>query len=214
MQIPEMYGEDERLCGISKQMNVLAQLICSRARAEIFRVLFGVRGGEVHLREIHRQTGFSVGTVRQDIGKLVELGVVTRREDGNRVYFSANTRHPLYPELRQLVLKTSGLTDVLRGALDVEGIRCAFVFGSMAAGTAGAESDIDLMIVGEIGLRKVSSLLSGVGTKLGREINPHVLSPAVFARRVREREHLVTSILALPILFIVGTPDELEAMGG
>ena len=120
--------------GIIEQMSLLAQLICSRARAEILRVLFGLRSGEVHLREIQRQTGFAVGTVRQDVEKLVKLGLVTRRKDGNRVYYAANEVHPLAGDIRQLVLKTVGLADVLAESLSDEGIRCALVFGSVAAG--------------------------------------------------------------------------------
>jgi predicted nucleotidyltransferase/DNA-binding HxlR family transcriptional regulator len=195
-------------------MNALAQLVCSRVRAEIFRVLFGLRGGELHLREIQRQTGFAVGTVRQDIEKLVKLGLVTRRQDGNRVCFAANEKHPLCQDIRQLVLKTVGLADALGAALKVDGIRCAFVFGSVASGTAGAESDVDLMVIGNIGLRKVSALLSGLGSRLGREINPQVLTPEAFAKRAREKEHLVTSILTSPKIFVAGTNDELEAVGG
>ncbi len=168
-------------------MNVLAQLVCSRVREAIFRVLFGLRNGELHLREIQRQTGFALATVRQDIGKLVKLGLVTRRQDGNRVCYTANQRHPLHAEIRQIVLKTSGLADVLAAALSSDGIRCAFVFGSMAAGTPNPESDIDLMVIGNIGLRKVCALLTGVGDRLGREINPHVLSFAEFHKRMRTR---------------------------
>jgi predicted transcriptional regulator len=95
--------------GKSERMNTLAQLICSRIRAEIFRVLFGPGAEELHLREIQRRSGFAVGTVRQDIEKLVNLGVVMRRKDGNRVYYAANRHHPLYDEIRRMVLKTIGL---------------------------------------------------------------------------------------------------------
>jgi len=200
--------------GISKHMNILAQLICSRVRAEIFRVLFGLQGGEVHLREIHRQAGFAIGTVRQDIEKLVKLGLVNRRRNGNRVYYSANEKHPIHSEIRLLVLKTAGLADALGSALKADNIRFAFVFGSMASGMAAAESDIDLMVVGEIGLRKVSSLLSGVGNKLGREINPHVLSSGEFSRRIHQKDHFLTSVLASPKLFVVGSEHDLATMGG
>lgn len=201
-----MYGKSER-------MNTLAQLICSRVRAEIFRILFGPGAGEVHLREIQRQSGFAIGTVRQDIEKLVMLGLVIRRKDGNRVYYTADENHPLYNEIHRLVLKTVGLADILAELLRTEGIRCAFVFGSMASGTAGAKSDIDLMVIGEIGLRNVSSLLSGAGNQLGREVNPHVMSPAEFKKRVREQDHFLTSVLASPRIFIVGTEHDLETMG-
>lgn len=193
-------------------MNLLAQLVCSRVRAEIFRILFGLRRGTMHLREIQRQTGFALGTVRQDIEKLVKLAVVTRRKDGNRVYYAANSKHPLTADIRQLVLKTAGLVDVLGPALTDGKIRCAFVFGSVAAGIADAESDIDLMVIGDSGLRKVSTLLSGTGEQLGREINPVVLAPAEFKRRIREKDHLVSSIMKAAKLFVVGSENDLEAM--
>ncbi len=193
-------------------MNLLAQLFCSRTRAAIIEVLFGLRGGEVHLRELQRRTGFAVGTVRQDVEKLVRSSLVTRRKDGNRVYYSASAGHPLADDLRQIVLKTAGLTDVLADALDNEAIRCALVFGSVAAGTAGAESDIDLLVIGDIGLRKVTELLAGVGDRLGREINSHVLSPAEFASRVASKEHFVTSVMRSKKIFVKGSQRELGAM--
>jgi predicted nucleotidyltransferase len=207
-----MYGHAIRSYGIIEQMNLLAQLICSRARAEIFRVLFGLHRGEVHLREIQRRTGFALGTVRQDVEKLAKVGLLTRRKDSNRVYYAANETHPLVNDIRQLVLKTVGLTDVLAESLADDRIRCALVFGSVAAGTAGAESDVDLLVVGDIGLRKLSELLAGVGDQLGREINPCVLSPAEFAKRVRAKEHFVTSVMGSAKVFVKGSQRELGAM--
>lgn len=198
--------------GISEHMNILAQVVCSRVRAEVFRVLFGLHGGELHLREIHRQTGFAIGTVRQDVEKLVKIGLVSRRKDGNRVYYSANGSHPLAREIHQMVLKTVGLADVLGAALKAENVRCAFVFGSVASGTAGAESDIDLMLIGEIGLRRVSALLSGMGNRLGREINPHVLSASEFSKRINAKDHFLMSVIASPKIFLVGSEHELETM--
>ena len=107
-----MYGYTERVCGISEHVkNLLAQLVCSRVRAEVFRLLFGISKSPLHLREIQRQAGLSIGTIRPDVEKLAQLGILTRRKDGNRVYFAANEAHPLYPDIRGLVLKTTGLAD-------------------------------------------------------------------------------------------------------
>lgn len=208
----KLYCQTARSYGITERMNVLAQLVCSGVRAGIFRVLFGLQSGELHLREIQRQTGFAIGTVRQDLEKLVKLGLVTRRQDGNRVYYTANRCHPVHAEIRQMVLKTVGLADVLTAALKTNSIRCAFVYGSVAAGTTQPESDVDLMVIGNIGLRKVCALLSGVGDRLGREINPHVLSPEEFDQRMREEDHFLTSVLASPKIFIVGSEHDLETM--
>src|SRR5689334_6329301 len=112
-------------------MNTLAELLSSRVKAETLRLLFGVIPQELHVREIERQSGLADATVRQELRRLSRLGIVESRPDGNRTYYRANTRHPLYPDLHNLVLKTSGLVEVLREALDSSEIQMAFVFGSI-----------------------------------------------------------------------------------
>lgn len=52
-------------------MSILAQILSSRVKAEIFRLLFGLSGKELHLRELERQSGLAVGTVRQELQRLV-----------------------------------------------------------------------------------------------------------------------------------------------
>lgn len=137
-------------------MGLLAEILSSNIRAEIFRNLFGIEKQSLHLREIERRTGFAVGTVQQEIKKLQRLDIITRIKDGNRINYKANTNHPLYPEIRNLVLKTSGLADVLKTALSTEAkIKIAFVFGSFARKEEKAASDVDLMVIGDIGLRKL-----------------------------------------------------------
>lgn len=195
-------------------MNTLAKLFCSKVRAEIVRLLFGLSAEQLHLREIQRKAGLAMGTIQRDIAQLVKMGLIVRRTDGNRVYFTANRAHPLTPDLRRLVLKTCGLADALRQALGSQGIRCAFVFGSVAAGSEHAESDVDLMIIGEVGLREISRRLSGVSDLVGREINPHVLSPGEFAKRRKANEHFVSSVMESPRIWVKGSDDDVEAMGG
>ena len=209
----ELSGITAQLRGINTHMNTLADLLSSRVKAEMFRLLFGTVDQELHVREIERRSGLADATVRQELKRLTRLGVVELRRDGNRTYYHANTEHPLFPDIRNLVLKTSGLSDVLREALAPSEVRLAFVFGSLARGKGRAESDIDLMVIGTIGLRQLGKLLSGVGAKLGREINPHVLTPEEFAKRRKTREHFITTVLGEPRLFVIGNEDELKAMG-
>ncbi|MBU3932852.1 MAG: winged helix-turn-helix domain-containing protein, partial [Proteobacteria bacterium] len=79
-------------------MGILAELLSSKIRAEIFRILFGVaQDTELHVREIERRTGFAIGTVQTELKKLQRLDIISRVKDGNRVYYRANTAHPLYP---------------------------------------------------------------------------------------------------------------------
>ena len=93
-------------------MNSLAELLSSRVKAEVFRLLFGTAERELHVREIERRSGLADAPVRQELKRLSRLGVVEPRRDGNRTYYHANTEHPLYPNIRNMVLKTSGLVDI------------------------------------------------------------------------------------------------------
>jgi predicted nucleotidyltransferase len=194
-------------------MDSLIELLSSRVKAEIFRLLFTIEGRELHVREIGRQAALNDATVRQELKRLTRIGVVRARKDGNRLYYRANNEHPLYPDIRNMVLKTSGLVDALRAALEDRGIVLAFVFGSLASGTEKAQSDVDLMVIGNVSLRQLGRLLSGVATRLGREINPHVMTTQEVARRRKARDHFLTSVLSAPRLFVIGNEDELEAMG-
>ena len=195
-------------------MDTLTKLLSSRVKAEILRLLFGLQARELHVRELARQAGLNDATVRQELRRLGGLGLVAARRDGNRTYYRAVTDHPLYGDLRNMVLKTSGLADVLRRALTAPSIRVAFVFGSLAAGKEKAGSDVDLMVVGKPGLRQLAGALSGLQDRIGREINSHALSAEEFARRRAAKDHFLTQVLDSDKLFIVGDEHELERLGG
>ena len=194
-------------------METLTELLSSRVKAETLRLLFGPGAGELHVREIARRAGLNEATVRQELKRLMGLGLLAYRRDGNRSFYRANTEHPLYPDIRSLVLKTSGLVDVLHEALVSPEIRVAFVFGSLADGTEKPGSDVDLMVIGEPTLRQVTKMLSGVSSRLGREVNPHVFRPQEFARRMKSRDRFLTAVRGGSKLFIVGSAHELEAVG-
>jgi predicted nucleotidyltransferase len=194
-------------------MSTLSGILSSRVRAEIFRLLFGLNEKELHMREMERQAALSLGTIRQDLQKLVKLDLVKARRDGNRLYYRANTDHPLFLEIRNLVLKTAGLVEVIKSALDREGIEVAFIFGSLARSKERAESDVDLMVIGPIGLRSLSSRLAGVSEQIGREINPHALSIEEFRRRKQNGNHFLSNVIESPKLFIIGSENDLETMG-
>ena len=194
-------------------MNALAQILSSRVRAELFRIMFGITKAELHVRELARRSGLHEATVRQELRKLKGLDLVFERRDGNRVYYRANTHHPLYVDIHQIVIKTIGLVDIFRPKLSHKDIHIAFIFGSITTGKEKSHSDIDLMVIGKIGLRKLISLLSGLSEQVGREINPHVMTESEYSKRVKSKDHFATHVLDGPKLFIVGTENDLETMG-
>lgn len=167
------------------------------------------------MRELARQAGCAIGTMQTELAKLHSLDLVVPRKDGNRTYFRANLEHPLYLDIHSLVLKTVGLVEILRQALEKNSdIQFAFVFGSIARQEETAVSDIDLMVIGRLGLRDLTGLLAGVSEKLGRDINPHVMSLEDFRTRTAVGDHFINQITASHKIFIIGDQDELTAMGG
>lgn len=174
------------------------------ARRAILTRTFLDPAGEFHLRELVRLTGFAPRTVHQQVEKLVSADLLSERRDGNRRYLRANERHPLFHPIREIVLKTDGLANVLREALGTEAIDFAFVFGSMVSGAATSWSDVDLLIVGGLGLREAVRRLAPAQDRLGREVNPVVWSRGEFERRGAERDHFLMRVLDGPRIELVG----------
>ena len=193
-------------------MDDLTTLIGSKTRAEIFRLLFQRAGTELYLRELHRRSGVSIRPVQQELSKLAQIGLVKLRNDGNRIYYRANTEHPLFPEIRGIVEKTSGVSALLETALAGPGIEMAFIFGSVGAGNARPDSDLDLFVVGDIGLRALVKRLGGMSERAGRVINSHVMSKDEFSRKAKKKDHFISSLLGAQKAFVIGTEDELRRL--
>ena len=200
-----------------KDRNLLAKILSSKVRAELFRLLFDSHAPELHMREIERQSHLAIGTIQQDLKKLAALDLISSHRDGNRLYYRANLDHPLFQDIKNLVVKTTGAVPLLTEALHSEEITnddvlAAFIFGSVARNEERAESDIDLMVIGNIGLRKISHLLSTLSNKLGREINPHVLTLQTFTKKLAHHDHFLTQVMDTKKIFIRGNENELKAM--
>ena len=195
-------------------MTILTKILSSKVRAELFRILFDVQVKELHMRELEREVGCTIGPIQTELKKLRELELVLSRRSGNRLYFRPNPAHPLYVDICSMVLKTTGLAAHLKVLFESrDDIVFALIFGSIASDRQQATSDLDLMIVGDISLRSLSGLLSELRRELGREINPHVLKVAEFTERRINGEHFITSVLGASKIFVKGSEDDFAKLG-
>lgn len=130
---------------------------------------------------------------------------------GNQVLYSANRDCPIFEELASIFRKTSGVTDVLAGALasSSDRIIAAFVFGSMASGKETAGSDVDLLVIGDVGFTEIAKAVYSAQEVLGREINPKVYSKEEWKQMLNEKTAFIKEVLGKPKLFIAGSEDEL-----
>ncbi|NCT68324.1 MAG: nucleotidyltransferase domain-containing protein [Rhodanobacteraceae bacterium] len=194
----------------------LIDLLFPVARQRVLAQLLLAPEASFHLRELARQTGSHAGTLGRELDKLVEAGLVLRSEQGNQVRYQANVQCPLFPELAGMFRKTHGMVPLLREALaPLAGqVRVALVFGSMARGTQTAGSDVDLLVVGEVGFGELVQALYPVQQMLGREINPVLYAPAEFRRRAGDGEAFVRQFLDQPSIFLKGNRDDLAELAG
>lgn len=209
-----MTGISERLTAYSEQMPSVLTSLFPQARAELLRLLFAGAGARLHMREITRQSGLTLATVQAELKKMTASGLLLQERDGNRLYYMADTAHPIFPELRSLVEKTTGLGEVLRESLEsLTGIDLAFVFGSVAAQKDKAGSDVDVMVIGSASLRSLAPKLRRASELLHREINPHVMSAAEWRRRLLNEDAFVQRVSKEPKIWLKGGADELGKLG-
>lgn len=182
-----------------------------RTRQALLALLYS-RADEEHLQEsLIQLAGLGRGTVQRELDFLTRAGVVKRTVRGRQVYFQANGQSPIYAELRGLVVKTSGVADVLRGALaPLSGrIAVAFIYGSVAKGAERRGSDVDVMVIGDVSFTEASEALGKVQKVIGREVNPSVYDPVDFGNKLNAKHHFLRTVVSAEKIFLIGDEREL-----
>ena len=190
----------------------VADALFSGLQQRLLAVLFGQPDRSFYGNELLRHTGTGRGALQRELEKLVSADLVTVTPIGNQKHYQANAAAPIFAELRGIVMKTLGLADVLRTALNAvaDRIELAFVFGSVAKGTDTATSDIDLMVVTEtLSYADLFEGLAAAEQVLGRKVNPMLYTPAALAEKVRTENSFVLRVLSQPKIFLIGTEDVL-----
>jgi predicted nucleotidyltransferase len=192
----------------------IATGLLGKVRAAVLALLFAHPDEAYYLRQVVRETGLGHGAVQRELPRLVKLGLVTRDKRGREVFYQANQRSPLFPELRGLIIKTAGVAEALREALvGVDGIQLAFVFGSLAKGTFDSRSDADVMIVGNASFGDISAALMAAESRLHREVTPTVYTAEEFRQKLAEGHPFLARVLSEPKIMLVGDEDDLERLG-
>ena len=189
----------------------LVELLFGAYRRRILGLLLLHPEESFYVREIMRLAGVPSGSLHRELTALAAAGLLTRSVSGSQVRYQADRSCPLFGELAAIFRKTTGLGDVLREALEPlgDGVRTAFVFGSVAQGKERGSSDVDLMVLGSVRFERLVEALMPVGERLRREINPVVMTPQEFRTQLKARDRFVSRVAREPKLFIQGDAGEL-----
>ncbi len=194
-------------------VDALTSLLTSEARARVLTALYGQPGRAYYQQELAREAAVPLVAVQRELRRLVPAGFVRVSEVGGRRLYQADPDCSVFGELQAIVLKLRGVASRIRQALAEEkDVRSAWIFGSFAAGTAGASSDIDLMVVGTPEGRRLRTALGRVERTLRRTINEHIVTPQEWSARLRKGDGFLRQVRRGPKLWIVGGESGLRQL--
>ncbi len=186
----------DRLFGSKTRVTLLSRLLMNADRT-------------FYIRQLAKDTNIPYSMLYKEEKNLAALGIVNEEKKGKVTLVSANKKLPYFAELKGLVIKTAGLASLVGNALSkLQDVRYALIYGSFASGEEAESSDVDVLIVGEVGEERILKAVSAVEEKTGREINYIVWSGGEFRKRVRNKHHLLAEIARKPVIMLIGEENE------
>jgi predicted nucleotidyltransferase len=190
--------------------SALGDLLFGRTRGCLLATLYDKPDSTFFVRQLARHIDGSAGTVQRELATLTVSGLILREDRENQVLYRANRAHPIFAELHSLLAKTTGVFHMLREAFTplAERIEYAFVYGSFAKGEEKAESDVDLMVIGEVTLDVLLEKVSTVECVLKRSVNPTIFARQELRRKIHSGNHFLKAVQGGPLVFLIGQENE------
>ena len=195
--------------------NNMLDALFPRTRQNILATLLLLPDRRWYLSDLAQRLHVPPSSLQRELASLAEAGILRRKADGNRVYFQANPKHPLLPELQSLFAKTIGLADKVHAVLEpyLDQIDLAFIFGSIVQGERTAQSDVDVLIVGS-GSADLALPLRELERALQIPVNVTHDTAAEFQDKLRQNNHFLRTVLRDRKIFLKGSDHDLANADG
>ncbi|MBB2999051.1 MAG: nucleotidyltransferase domain-containing protein [Paraburkholderia tropica] len=199
-----IHNNPRRSTGAAMNEALFSELFGGSGRYKVLRHLFEHPAQFYSARRLAEETGVDPGNIHRWLRKWTDVGILC---GSGKTGYQASLDPALVP-LGALFRQSSELVDGLRNTLEaVPGIVAAVIFGSYARGEEKAESDIDVLIVGDVPELKVNALLKPLARRCGRPINASVIRPALYRELVNKQDAFVTDVLHNPTIPLIGALD-------
>ena len=191
---------------------MLQALFSSRVRVRLLTIFLLNPDLRSHARALAQTVGAQYSAVWKELNNLEQAGLLLSESSAHTKAYRLNSRCPILPELRAMILKTVGAGDAIRQAFTNLGtITAAFIYGSFAAGDLDRQSDLDVMMIGQVKLTQLAPVIARLEKDLGRAVNYVCYTPEEWAEKHRAQEPFVTNVLASPKIMLIGGEDALRA---
>jgi len=190
-------------------MNILQHLFVSKVRIKILEHFIFHPGEAFYVRNVAEIIDEPVGSVARELLNLEKAEILISKKVGNQKHYSLDKNNPILDDLTKLFLKTSGVTQEIKSALQVlPGIELAFIYGSYAKGDAKATSDLDMMLITELSDKRLAVNIAKIERQLKREINYNLYSRAEANKRMGERGDFLYEVFSGPHIIIIGSQED------
>jgi predicted nucleotidyltransferase len=199
--------------GMTEKTFGLSDALFSKVQQRVMALLFGQPDRSFYTSEILRHVDSGVGAVDRELTRLQRCGLVTVERRGNQKHYRANKQAPVFEDLRGLLEKTVNVTEPLRKSFErhASGIRSAFVFGSVAKGSDTADSDVDVLVIGDdLNYSDLYTAAQEAELTLKRPVHPLFMTPQDWQRHVADEGSVMNKISQSPKLFFIGSENELR----
>jgi len=186
---------------------MIEKLFTSKNRVKILNfVLF--EKSETYIRDISKKLKISPHAVKREIDNLLALKIILKK-DGRLIL---NNESNILSPLKEILIKTDYVYYPIKNRLEDKRISLAFIFGSFANNKQSPESDIDLLVVGDLSQGDLFKMLHGIDKEIGREVNP-VLWSVETTKKNRETAFF-KDIVKKKKMFLIGGENELQKIIG
>jgi len=128
---------------------VLEALITSKTRIKMLLKFFLNSRSEAYLRSLEQEFGESTNSIRMELNKFEQAGLLQSLVRGNKKYYKANTQHPLFSDIHSIILKYVGIDKIIENVVEKLGdIKKVYLVGDFARGKDAKV--IDLIFVGQV----------------------------------------------------------------
>jgi len=155
--------------------NLFTGLISSKTRIKLLIRFFFNPNTSSYLRELAKEFNVSTNSVREELNQLTRIKLLASHKSGRQVFYKANEKHPLFPELKSMVSKVMGIDQVIDGIVTRLGdLERAYLLDDYAEGKD--TGIIDLLLVGDIDQYHLNDLSRKTERYIKRKIRSLVLS--------------------------------------
>jgi hypothetical protein len=156
---------------------MLDTLITSKTRLKLLVKFFLNASTRSYLRDLEVEFGESTNGIRVELNRFEEAGMLVSHFERNKKIFAANTNHPLFNDIHNLLLKYTGIDEVVQNVLHrLGGLEQAWLVGNFARGKDSGS--IDLLLVGiNINQEYLTNLIEKAQGMINRQIVYNLLLP-------------------------------------